>query len=160
MRGIVSISATLLALAIAASPAMAEPPSEDGDTKSAPATVRVGPFGGLDFSGVTALQAPSPEPTVPDLFPPSLFGDSAVSLSMGGSNERRNGYPLPDDADWRVQATQVGAMVFGFAALAALCSGGGCMLPSSWLPDQLQAEPHFTPDPLAPNEAAGRDLGR
>lgn len=160
MRSAGPIAVALLALVVGASPAVAD---DDDKKQSQPAQVRIGPLDGLDFSTVTALQTPSREPTTPDLFPPSLFGPGSFSLSMGGgggSNENRNGYALPYDADWRVQATQVGAMVFGFAALAALCSGGGCMLPTSWLPDQLQPDDYFIPDPLPANEAAGRDLGR
>ena len=124
--------------------------------------MRIDPFGGIDFRNVVATQpssSPAARPTL-DLFPPLLFGDDLLSFRPGGSDEHRNGFALPYDADWRVQAAQVSAMIVGFSALAALCSGGGCMLPNSWLPDQLEADPFFTPDPLPVNVAAGRDLGR
>jgi hypothetical protein len=88
-----------------------------------------------------------------DLFPPTVFGERGrFTLGDGGANERRPGINLGNDGDWRVQAAQVGVMVGGFAALAALCGSGACRLPGvvdDLVPDFLRSH-QVVPELRAP----------
>ena len=145
-----SLLATLVAISLGWSlPAQAD----DGDSSKPAKAAETAPKPAPLPSGVALLlpRIPAPTPAVQvDLFPPSIFGERGTFNPFGGGHdERRNGLSLGNDADWRVQAAQVGLMAGAFAALVGLCGGGKCMLPdaaSSWLPDALKAKPQFVPD--------------
>ena len=63
-----------------------------------------------------------------DLTPSRLFG-KADPTTGDRRKENRAGLGLGNDGNWKVQAAQIGAMAAGFAALAALCGDGKCLLP-------------------------------
>jgi hypothetical protein len=77
-----------------------------------------------------------------DLGPSRLFKTGSPRLLNRRSNEK--GALRFGDGTWKSHALQVGGMVAGFAALAALCGTSRCMLPKglgSWVPGTTTEAP-------------------
>jgi len=114
-------------------------PSASKTTTSA-ASPDAGPVTPIFSVGLTPLPI-STEPRPVDLFPNTVFGPGA--LAGGNSGEKESGVRF-GDGHWKTHAVQVGGMMAGWAALAALCGGGRCMLPkalTSWMPGTTSEAP-------------------
>jgi hypothetical protein len=120
----------------------------------------IDPARALDLLTVgPGAQQPS-KPAV-DLFPPYMFGRSGLLAPPPKANsERRRGLALGNDTSWKVHAAQIGAMALGWGVLAALCSGGNCMIPDNWVPGPLRPSKQIVPNPVRPPKRGARNLGR
>jgi hypothetical protein len=75
-----------------------------------------------------------------DLTPSRLFERPSLT-PRGKTAERGPGLSLGDDASWKVQTAQIGAMVGLFGALTVLCKSGRCAdAVSGFMPDFLTVE--------------------
>ncbi len=95
------------------------------------------------FSAPRLGVAPALEPRPVDLFPTTVFGPGSLSLDDHGSKEKEPGVRF-GNGGWKTHAVQAGGMMVGWAALAALCGGGRCMLPkglTSWMPGTTTEAP-------------------
>ena len=145
MRVLVVIITLLLAVPMAgADDGRGDSASEAEETKAAPttkATTKTKATPATLFGGPRLRLAPPPasltqEPRPVDLFPTTVFGPGTFRLDTGKRNEKGPGVRF-GDGGWKTHVAQVGGMVAGWAALAALCGGSRCMLPkglTSWMP--------------------------
>jgi len=133
-----------------AKPDSAKPDSAKPDAAKPDAAKDPGTAPRFGLSGMAgSAAAKSAEQPVPvgaqrlDLTPARLFGKGQVKDKPDRRGaEKRSGFSLGDDRDWKVQAAQVGVMAAGFAALVGLCGGGKCMLPDvPFLPQSEEGPP-------------------